>query len=266
MSHMTWKALSTKKVVQAMVIAASIVTITVGLGTIWGWITGPKSSLEGVFFLGVYQEPTSIADVVDEVSNALLRLDEDIFDALSENEILLPSVRSSQVSSIIRSATDDLQDRRRPLLQRNRQGGHLVGVVSNSGSTTLENVRVYLPDVVEAEFLLDGEARSVREEFGTIPVLVLGTLPPGMEVPVFAWTRGAVLSRFNLSNREIRLAHSDGYGDVSVQIPTGRLGQWVERIGPIVFGLFAGLMVMLAAWLITESVARRNQSQSGTEP
>ena len=91
----------------------------------------------------------------------------------------------------------------------------------------------------------------------TSPVLVLGTLPPGADVTVFAWTRLEVLSRF--STQEIRLAHRDGYGDVSVEMPTGRLGQWVERIGPIGFGLFAGLIAILAGLLFMESVAHRNQ-------
>ena len=134
-----------------------------------------------------------------------------------------------------------------------------MGVVSNSGSTTLDNVRLYLPSAEEVELHVDGDVRSLREEFGTIPVLVLGTLLPGAEVTVFAWTRPEVLSQF--STQEIRLAHRDGYGDVSVQVPTGQLGQWVERIGPIGFGLFGGLIAIFAALLISESVARRNQNQ-----
>ena len=74
--------------INTVVIAAGLITITVGLGTILGWITGPKSSLEGLFSVGIYQEPTSITDVVDSVSDALLRLDEDIVDALAGNEVL----------------------------------------------------------------------------------------------------------------------------------------------------------------------------------
>ena len=127
----------------------------------------------------------------------------------------------------------------------------MAGVVSNSGSTTLENVRLYLPDAVEAELHVGGDVRSLREEFGPIPVLVLGILPPGANVTVVAWTE--VLSPF--STQEIRLAHRDGYGDVSVQVPTGRLG---ERIGPIGFGLFGGLIALLATLLIMESVSRRD--------
>ena len=258
MKHTLQKFISTNKVMM-LTIATCVVTITVGLGTIWGWITGPKSNLEGVFSVGVYQEPSSIADIVSEVSDALLRLDEDIVDALSDNEVLLPNVRPFQVSAVISSVTNDLQDWRRALLRRNTLGGHLVGVVTNSGSTTLENVRVYLPDVLEAEFHFDGDVISAREEFGTIPPLELGTLPPGAEVTVFAWTRAEVLSR--LGTQTIRLVHRDGYGDVSVQIPTGRLGQWVERIGPIGFGLVGGLIAVLATLLIAESVTRRNQKQ-----
>ena len=235
------------KVLAVITIAAGVVTIVVGLATSWGWMTGPKSSLEGKFSVGAYHEPPSIADVVNNVSNALSHLDENIFDALSDNEVLLPSVEPFRVSNVIRSVTDDLEDQHRSLRQRNTIGGYLVGVVTNSGSTTLENVRVYLPDAVEASLSLDGDVRSVREEFGTIPVLVLGTLPPGADVTVFAWTRLEVLSRF--STQEIRLAHRDGYGDVSVEMPTGRLGQWVERIGPIGFGLFAGLIAILAGLL-----------------
>ena len=256
MRQMTQKFIS----INTVVIAAGLITIMVGLGTILGWITGPKSSLEGLFSVSIYQEPTSITDVVDGVSDALLRLDEDIVDALADNEVLLPGVSSVQVSSVIRSVTDDLEDRRRALLQRHTLGGYLMGVVSNSGSTTLDNVRLYLPGAVEVEFHVDGDVRSLREELGTIPVLVLGTLPPGANVTVFAWTRPEVISQF--STLEIRLVHGDGYGDVSIQVPTGRIGQWAERIGPIGFGLFGGLIAILAALLIMDFAARRNQNQS----
>ena len=48
---------------------------------------------------------------MNDVSDALLRLDEDIVDALADNEVLPPGASSSRAPSVIRSVIDDLQER-----------------------------------------------------------------------------------------------------------------------------------------------------------
>ena len=230
----------------ALVVAAAAVTIVVGIGTIFGWLTSPRAILEAEFSAGRYMEPPSIAIAVDEIDGAMARLAKDIIDALSNGDSLLPGVSSLRVSNAVRSATHDLEDRRRSLRWRRTPAGYLSGKVTNSGSTTLEDVRIYVPGVVEGEFSVNGEERLVQTEESTIPVLVLGTLSPGVEVPVSVWTR-LPFSRF--MSQEIRLSHSTGFGDVSVKMPTGRRGQWIERWGP---GLLA--LAGVVAWLILMSL------------
>lgn len=244
----------TKRVVKVLVAVAAAVTIVVGIGTMWGWLTSPRANLEAAFSVGSYVEPPSIDIAVGEIDGAVSRLEGDIVDVLSNGEFLLPDVSSFQLSNAIRRVTHDLEDRRRSLLRRRTSAGYLSGVVTNSGSTTLENVRISVPGAVEGEFSVNGHGRVVQSEGNNIPVLILGTLAPGVEVQVSVWTRSAI-SRFR--SQEIRLSHSNGFGDVSVEIPTGRLGQWVERWGP---GLLA--LTGLVAWLVVMSspVSLRRQS------
>ena len=248
----------TKRVVTVLGIVAAAVTILVGIGTMLGWLTSPRANLEAAFSVGMYVEPPSIDIAVGEIDDAMSRLQGDIIDVLSDGDFLLPDVTSFQVSDAVRRVTRDLDDGRRSLLRRRTSAGHLSGVVANSGSTTLEDVRIYVPNAVEAEFSVNEDERLVQTERNSIPVLMLGTLPPGVEVPVSVWTRSA-FSRF--TSQEIRLSHSNGFGDVSVEMPTGRLGQWVERWGPGLLPL-AGVV----AWLILMTLPNALGRQSPNRP
>ena len=192
-------------------VVAAAVVIVGGLFTFWDRIFGPHPRLEGVFTVSVHEEPPSNRQAMEELNEAISQLRRDISEILSEHDELTPDTRSRMFYHL-GGALDTLRDTHRDRRFRSEPNGFAYGTVSNAGSVTLENVQLRIPYVVEAQYAIDDKTTTMQRQPGGIPVITLGTMPPGTQVSIYVWTR------ISLSFRpRIQLVHRDGIGVVTVE-------------------------------------------------
>ena len=119
--------------------AATIVGVVLA---VLAWMGSPNSSLDGEFNLSFHQESPYISQVEEELNEIVDGLSQEITNALLEHTAALSEPDRYALSDRLQDLAGTLLNSYTGFRYRDAPDGFVYGTVSNSGSTTLENVQL----------------------------------------------------------------------------------------------------------------------------
>lgn len=265
---------------------ATLGTIIVALIQVWSWLTLPSDSLSAdVEFFDFKVPPTlfdqfdnhfkeSMLSVFQEVKELSEELNKNRSKSLDnqnkeekESEALnSSSFREREMDHILSFAFRNApweKFRETEYKLRTLEGIYRINL-TNSGDTTLFNVRLAIPHSEFAQILESKNFLSIEPVINK-EYIEFSDLTQGAVIKLLVWTSRAPY--FSLG--DIRLTHKDGIGEVKIWEKTGRFAQWLDKNWPAIFfmtPIIFFLALLLLAIFQDSSERKRKINKENSEP
>lgn len=137
--------------------------------------------------------------------------------------------------------------------------GYWMVRVINRGDKAVSSVLIRLPNskIVSVGEIKKHDIRYIGDE-----AIHLEIIQPQEEVSLFAWT---ITAPTEYDVGKIKLTHNAGVGKIYAFVPTGKLGQWVEKYAGLILWIIIGPIIIVGIKFLLEKLTKNSSGAEQNE-
>lgn len=241
-----------RKLLSIIAGVAAVATIVASCVTIFDWLNKPRSELKAFVSYSEYKTPETFLNFPKEIADALT------YDVIKSHIVNKFKISSKDSEEIVSEAIYEASNYIRNTLVEKSISYEITGLsgyvsvdIVNTGTKTLQNVKVTVPEVAARSIYRDGKKPEFK--ISSEPIC-LGDLNPLEHAKVICWTR---IPLRTYSAEDIHITHNEGIGNVitKISIDDNSSIYYLYKLGW--FGLFQIIFIATLVLSIIQSAYKK---------